>query len=188
MSLLILGLVLWWAVHLLPMGAPALRGRLAAKLGAGPWKGLFSLASLGAIALMVIGYRWAEYSAIYTPPGWGVHLNNLLMLVAVFLFGAGHARGRARRHVRHPMLWSVVVWAAAHLLVRGDLAAVILWGGMAAWALAAMVLSNARDGAWARPAGGTMAGDLRHVVITLVVFAVIALIHWKLAGVRPFPG
>lgn len=188
MSLLILGLIIWWATHTSPLVAPGARNAAIARLGETGWKIFFSLVTLLAIALMVMGYREAEIVQIYLPPAWGVHLNNLLMIVAVFLLGARHAKGRIKRVVRHPMLWALALWSAAHLLVRGDEASVMLFGSLGLWALAAMLATNIRDGAWIRPEGGTMAGDTRHGLITLAVFAVIVLLHWQVFGVRPFPG
>lgn len=187
MILLVLGLAVWTAAHLYKSAAPAGRAALAARLGDGPARGLFAaLIGLG-LVLMIWGYRTAPIVPVYAPPGWGVHLTNLLMLFAIALFGMGMSKGRARSWFRHPMQMGVVVWAASHLLVNGDLRALILFGGLAAWSLANMATINARDGAWVRPAPGPAAGDLRLVVITLVVYAVVTGIHAWL-GVWPFPG
>ena len=76
------------------------------------------------------------------------------MFLAVALMGAGQSKGHARSWLRHPMLTGVLVWAFAHLLVNGDVASLILFGWMAAWALASMALINAREPAWVRPAPG----------------------------------
>ena len=84
--------------------------------------------------LIVIGYRAAPFVAVYTPPAWTIHVNNLAMLGAVLLFGAGHPRGRVRTWLRHPMLTGVIIWALAHLLVNGDLASIVLFGGLGLWA------------------------------------------------------
>ena len=187
MTLLILGLALWWAGHLFPIYAPGARAAAVARLGTGPYKGLFALVALAAIVLMVVGYRQAAFVNLWFPPAWTIHLNNLLMLVSVFLLGARDAKSSARHYIRHPMLWGVAVWAAAHLLVNGDLASVVLFGGLLVWAFVAMAGSNRRDGAWERPPKGDTAGLVRHLVITLAVFAVILGLHWLL-GVRPVPG
>ena len=47
-----------------------------------------------ASVLMVVGFRRAPFVPVYDPPAWGIHLNNLLMLGAVVLMGAGHSKGR----------------------------------------------------------------------------------------------
>ena len=58
-------------------------------------KGVVALASLVGIVLMVIGYRGAEIVPVYTPMAGMGHLNNLLMLVSVYLFGVGGTKGVA---------------------------------------------------------------------------------------------
>lgn len=176
---LILGVALWWVAHLLGRIAPALR----AKAG----RGAVAVAVLVSVALMVWGYRHADFAYLYTPlPGIG-HLNNTLMLVSVFLFGVGGTKGTLYPRMRHPMLWGTVVWATAHLLVNGDLASLILFGGIGLWALVQMAVINAA-GPWARPAAGRgLKGDAMNAVGTLALYAAIAGVH-ILAGHNPFLG
>ena len=125
--------------------------------------------------------------AVYLPPA-ARHLNNLLMLGAVVLFAASAGKSRIFAGMRHPMLTGLLTWAAAHLLVRGDLAAMILFGGLGAWALFSMWLINAREpGDWPDPNRGTRAGDIRLAVISVGVYVGIGLLHGWL-GPWPFPG
>ena len=130
-----------------------------------------------AVVLMVLGYRAAEWVPVYTPlPGMG-HANNTLMLVSLFLFGVGGTKGTLYPKIRHPMLWGVVVWSVAHLLVNGDQASLVLFGGMGLWALVSMVLIN-RSEVWVPPTGGRgLKGDAMNVAGTLVLLGVIAMIH-----------
>jgi len=136
--------------------------------------------------LMIWGYRSAEFIDVWTPPSWTVHLNNLLMLVAVFFLALSHSKGRLRARFRHPMLAAVKIWAVAHLLVNGDLASILLFGGMLAWAVVSVILIN-RAEPWVPPQPGEPKKDVVAVVITLVVYGVIVGIHMAL-GVSPFPG
>jgi uncharacterized membrane protein len=186
MTLLVLGLLLWIGAHTFPRLAPSASSGVTASLGAGPSKGLSAgIIGLG-LVLMVVGYSSAPFTAIYDPPAWTIHLNNLMMLAAVGLFGMGRSKGRARAWLRHPMLTGVVVWAVAHLLVNGDLASLVLFGGLGVWAIGSMVLINATAGPWQHPEPGPLSGDIRLVVIAVVLFAVIAAIHSWL-GYWPFP-
>lgn len=187
MILLLLGLLIWTTAHLFKAALPAARDALTERMGAGPSKGLFAVFIGLGLVLMIWGYRSAPLQPVWTPPAWTVHLNNLMMLVAVAVFGMGNSKGRARSWLRHPMLTGVVIWALAHLLVNGDLASIVLFGGLLLWALSEMSLINARDGAWVRPAPGPAKGDLRLVVIALVLYAAIAGVHAWL-GVNPFGG
>ncbi len=186
MALIILGLALWWGAHLFKRVMPGARGAMEETMGAAS-KGVIALALVVSIVLMVLGYRGAAFTPLYTPPGWTLHLNNLLMLVAVILFGMGSSKGRARSWFRHPMLMGFATWAIAHLLVNGDVASVVLFGGLLLWVPVTMVLINSGDPFWERPAPGQPAGDLRLIIISVVVFAVIGAVHGWL-GPWPFPG
>jgi uncharacterized membrane protein len=185
-ALLIIGMVLWWAAHLFKRVAPAQRAALTERMGEGS-KGIFALTLLVSVVLMVIGYRWMDFIYVYEPPSWGIHLNNLLMLIAIALFGMGNSKGSARSWFRHPMLMGMAVFAIAHLLVNGDLAAIILFGGFLAWAIVEIVTINAAEPAWDRPEPGSASRNIVLVIISLVLFAVIAAIHTWL-GYYPFPG
>jgi uncharacterized membrane protein len=136
---------------------------------------------------MIYGYRTAMPTVLWTLPAWSIHLNNLLMLIAVFVYGMSMSKGRTRAWLRHPQLTAVVIWSVAHLLVNGDLPSLVLFGGLGLWAIANMAAINARDGAWVRPEPGPAKGDLRLVIITLVLYAAIAGVHTWL-GYWPFGG
>ena len=181
MIYLILGLALWVAAHLFKRVAPDLRAQMG---NAG--KALVAVGILAGLGLMALGYKQAEVVNLWYPPTWAVHVNNLLMLVAVFVYGMSATTGRLRGRMRHPQLTAVKIWAVAHLLVNGDLASVVLFGGMLIWAVLEAVMIN-RSQDWVRPEPGAAKKDIILVIITLVMFVVIAGIHMWL-GVRPFPG
>lgn len=181
MTLLIIGLILWTLAHYFKRLMPAQRAALGNK-----GKGLVAIAILAGVLAMIFGYRAAEFIPIWTPPAFMVHINNLLMLAAFFLYGMSATTGRFRGKLRHPQLIAVKVWATAHLLVNGDLASIILFGGLLAWAVGSVILIN-RAGPWDRPEPGPAKKDALLVVITLVMFSLVAGIHAFL-GVWPFPG
>ena len=181
MTYLILGLALWFAGHFFKRALPDMRANMG---NAG--KGVAALVILGALVLMVVGYRQAEFINLWYPPAWTVHLNNLLMLVAVFVYGMSATKGRLRGKMRHPQLIAVKIWAVAHLMVNGDLASVVLFGGLLAWAVIEVIVIN-RSEEWVRPEPGPAKKDILLVVITVVMFLVITFIHNWL-GVWPFPG
>ncbi len=87
-------------------------------------KGVIAGAIVLGMVLMVIGYRAADFIPVYDPPAWTRHLNNLLMVISVILFGVGSSKSPMRAWLRHPMLTGFLLWAVAHLLVNGDLASV----------------------------------------------------------------
>ena len=180
MILLILGLALWIAGHAFKRVLPNLRQRLG-----DPGKGVSAAIILAGVVLMVIGYRGWDADIAYDPPDWGRHLNNLLMLIAVLLFGLGGSKSTFRGSLRHPMLLGLATWAVAHLLANGDWASVVLFGGLGLWALAEMQVINRAEPEWERPEPGTTAGTLRLMAISAVIYLVIAGIHTWL-GYWPF--
>lgn len=187
MWFLIVGIVLWMAAHLFKRLLPGARQKMNLLMGEGPARGAFAGLIFLSIVLMILGYREEPYAPVYAPlPGMG-HLNNLLMLVAIFLSGAGNSKGYARAWLRHPMLWSVVIWVGAHLLVNGDVASIVLFGSMGIWAILEMLLINRTEGAWQRPEPGPIKGDIKLAVISLVLFGIIVGIHIWL-GHNPFLG
>ncbi|WP_085306894.1 NnrU family protein [Planktotalea arctica] len=181
MTLLIAGLILWTVTHYFKRLMPAQRAAMGAK-GRGP----IAILIVVSLLMMIFGYRWAEFISVWSPPSFFTHINNLLMLIAFFVFGMSATTGRLRGKMRHPMLLAVKIWAVAHLLVNGDLASIILFGGMLAWAVGSVILIN-RSEEWNRPAPGDAKKDKLLVIITLVTFTITALIHYAL-GVSPFGG
>ena len=181
MTLLIFGNILWIIAHTFKRLLPNFRNSLG---NAG--KGAVAFLIIISLVLMILGYRSAEYIVVWTPPQFFLHINNLMMVAAVFVFATGHTKGRLRGRLRHPMLTSVKIWALAHLLVNGDLASIILFGSMLAWAAMAVVLINKSE-TWERPEPGEAKKDAVLVVIVLSAYVLVSGIHWAL-GVWPFPG
>ena len=181
MALLILGVLLWCVSHLMKRLPLGLRDAMSDNTR----KRVVTALSLLAVLLMVIGFRGAEVVVLWDPPGFLRGINNLLMLGAVFLVGLGFSRGVLRTKLRHPMLTSVMLWAVAHLLVNGDLASLILFGGLLVWAVVDRALINRDQPVWVPPAPGPVRNDVIYGAVSLVVFAAIAGIHSWL-GYFPF--
>ncbi|KAJ55027.1 membrane protein [Actibacterium mucosum KCTC 23349] len=181
MTLIVVGLILWWSAHLFKRVFPAAR----AKFG-DPFKGIVAIAVVASIVAFVFGYREAEFIPVWTPPAWGQHANNLLMLIGIGLMGLGYTKSRLTGRLRHPMLTGMALWSVSHLLVRGDLAAILMFGGLGIWALVTMMIINATEPGWAISKNGTIAGDVRFVALSVAAFAAIAMAH-SLLGPNPFP-
>jgi uncharacterized membrane protein len=169
---LVLGLALYVGAHFFKRFAPGVRAGMGDK-----GKGLMAGLSLLGVVLMVVGYRAADVLPVYAPlPGMG-HANNALMLISVYLFGVGGTKGILYPKLRHPMLLGALIWSVAHLLVNGDQASIVLFGGIGLWAVVSMVLIN-RAGPWVAPTNGRgIKGDAMNLVGTLVLFGIIAMIH-----------
>ncbi len=184
MTLLILGLILWIAAHYFKRLMPERRAALG-----DTGKGIVAVLLVISLVLMIIGYRGAEFVYVWAPPSFMVHINNLLMLLALWVFGSSAAKGAKiwpANKIRHPQLTAVKIWALGHLLVNGDLASIILFGGLLGWAVGSVILINRAEPDWTPPETAGRATLIRLTVITLVLFVLIALVHTWL-GYYPFP-
>ena len=180
MTLLALGMLLWWAAHLFKRVAPEQRRALG---DAG--KGAVALVVLGSVVLMVLGYRAAEVVPLWSPPGFLVHVNNVLMILAFYLYAASGMKTAITRVIRHPQLTAIKTWAVAHLLVNGDLASAVLFGGMLAWAVVSVIVINRAEPVWVRPEPAPARKEAMAVAGTLIVVGVVMAIHNWL-GVQPW--
>jgi uncharacterized membrane protein len=148
MTMLIAAAAAFLAIHLFVSGT-RLRDVITAKIGEGPYMGLFSLSSVAILVWMGMSYGAAMRgdNAIY----WAAtpalkHAQLALMLIAVLLAvpgimtrnptsvrgggalkDAGVVRGMVRIS-RHPFLWGAAIWAGGHMLVNGDRASLIFFG------------------------------------------------------------
>ena len=185
MLVLLAGLILWAVVHWFPLALPAQRSVLVTRLGEMPYKGLFSILSLVAIALIVVGWQQAPLVKAYVPPFFGNWAISAAIAVSFILFFAPYIPNNLRRFVRHPQLSGVAVWGLAHLLVNGTIRDVLLFGGFALWAIVGIFLANQRDGKWQKPAAVALWKDAVLIGFALVVTGVVFRFHGQLFGVTP---
>lgn len=180
--LLILGILLWSAVHLSKAMTPGVRAGVVARIGEMPYKGLFSLLIVASLVLIVIGWRAMPVSYLYVPPTGLRHLTMLLVPIAVILFISARAPTDIKQFIRHPQLTGVKLWAFAHLLSNGETRSLILFGGLLAWAVLEVIFINRRDGARTKPAKVGMAKTAITVVIGLVLSAALVWGHGYFTG------
>jgi uncharacterized membrane protein len=193
-TLLILGLLLFLGIHALSM-ARRQRASLIARIGEGPYKGLYSLVSLLGIVLIAVGfgrYRAAGYIPVWDPPTWTRHLALLLVWLAFICVAAAYLPGRIKARLKHPMLTGVKIWALAHLLVNGDLGSILLFGSILVWAVLARISAKRRDegpphGAPATQPAGFRNDALAVVIGTVAYVAFVLWLHPLLIGVAVLP-
>lgn len=138
-----------------------LRDALTARLGEKPYRGLFSLASLVGIVWVVYAYRrapliltWGYLAAFRQAAYVLVFIAFLFAVIGILTpspttvgmesrLDPETARGMVRI-TRHPFLWGVGLWAATHLIINGDVAALILFGTFLVLALGGTVAIDAK--------------------------------------------
>lgn len=146
MASISLAAAFWLGLHLIVAGP--LRVRLVGMLGEGPFRGIFSLLSVLGIVWFVFAFRAAPWTPLWpTIPALG-YLAIALVFLAFLLVVLGSSPTNPTatkayrmtdnklpvygitRVTRHPRLCGVSLWGVAHMLVNGNLAALIMFGAV----------------------------------------------------------
>jgi uncharacterized membrane protein len=149
-----------------------LRDAIAGTIGEGPYMGLFSLLSLGAIVWLAMAFNHASaetFTLLWVPEPWWQHAAMTAILLAAILVvlgnvtksptaaggesalaqhddgaTAGDAAKGILRITRHPFLWGVLLWSLAHIAMNGDLSSLIFFGAFAVLAFVGPMLIDAK--------------------------------------------
>ena len=191
MSILLAGLLIFFAVHSVSIFNEPWRDSMVAKLGEWRWKGVYSLLAIIGFVLIVWGYSLARVGPVllYSPPTLLRHVS-ILILVPVFpLLLASYLPGRIQAMTRHPTLVAIKLWALAHLLTNGTLADVILFGSFLAWAVIDRISMKRRTQRFIPGALPSKVNDRIAVLLGLVLYVSFVLwLHTWLIGVSPIAG
>jgi uncharacterized membrane protein len=161
MASLIAACAFFVGIHVVISGSP-LRGVLVARIGERPYQGLFSLLSLAGMVWLVLAYRHAEGTWLWSPPlalRWAAPIIALVafafIVVGLTTPSPTAVGGEARletaepaqgilRVTRHPFLWGVALWALLHLALNGNSTALTLFGSFLLLALIGPLLIDAK--------------------------------------------
>jgi uncharacterized membrane protein len=134
------------------------RGALVARLGRGPFLGVYSI-------LVAIAFLWMNMAYIRAPVieiwphtmtakaiAWFVMIFASVFLVCGAATANPTAVGGERiteprgifKVTRHPILWAVALWALAHMGTTGDVASQVFFGGLALLSLGGMAHIDAK--------------------------------------------
>jgi uncharacterized membrane protein len=218
LSLLVAATAAFLLTHFVS-GTP-LRPALIARLGEWPYRGLYSAVAFATLGAMIWAYAAAPREVLWS----GLrHLPLLVMPLAFVIIACGYyrnptmvgadkllksedpARGMIRV-TRHPLMWGIMLWAAAHILARGELGSLVFFGGffvLAALGTVSIDFRKKENPDWARFAAVTSNVpfvailqkrnrlDWREIgwkrpLIGLAVFFAFFLLHPWIFGVRPY--
>ena len=226
MTDLIITIVIFIVAHMLPAIGPLRRG-IIKTIGKTPYIVGFSLMSLGLLGWVGAAYANAPYIELWVLPRFMLWLPALLMplatilLVAVFTNpnplsialksdGFNENKMGVVAITRHPLLVALVIWAGTHLVVNGDMAALLLFGLFALLGLTGPLSVEKRkkhklgQDEWARLSAATsfmpfwamVAGRARLNIATigwptilagLVLYGALFYLHPEIIGVMPHP-
>lgn len=192
------------------------------KIGSNAYQGIYSIFAIGTAIWMELAYRAAPYVELFRAPPWTRWVPLLIMPIALLFlicsvttrnptmaglekFVTAEPRG-ILRITRHPMLWSFALWGLSHMIANGDIATLVLGGGIATLAILGMIHIDSRrrvtlGEAWAPFAEktslvpfakGNVGHALREIgwlrfVGALVTYGALLHLHKAVIGVSPLP-
>jgi uncharacterized membrane protein len=173
MFLLVVAVLAFGLIQLLPF-LPQSGEAAIQRWGARPGV-VYGAASALSLVLLIAAWRASPALPLYDPPLWSRIAGFLLVLLAFMCLGIFLFRGRLRQLVRWP--WPLAVL----LLTLGDLAGLVLFGGLFLYGAALIAVSWA-DGV--RPSPECRAGhDLLSVLAGVALYGVTTQLHGIVAGV-----
>ena len=184
MNTLILGLVIFFGIHILT--ATPLRTAIVGAIGEKPYKGIFSLISLAGFGLMIWGFGMSRYGPdsaiiVFNPPAWGPMVTPIFVFVALVLIGSSHGKSHIRKMVKQPMSVGVGIWALGHLFSNGNMNEVLLFGSFVAYAIFDVLICTMKGKV--KTFEPTVKSDIKAIVIGGIIFATVLFFHYNLFGV-----
>lgn len=155
-------------------------------LGAGPYKGLYSLLTIAGFIALAWGYaNLKPWIPLADPPSFMRHIAMALMIPAMVLIVAAYVpTGFIKKVVKHPMLTAVKIWALAHLLVNWDIGSLILFGSFLMFGVIDRIALKRRGDAGAAEATPNVVGDLIALAVGLALYGVLVYeLHYVLFGI-----
>ena len=170
MTMLVLATAVFLATHFIT--STPLRPALVSAMGEWPYRGAYSTIALITLVWMAWAYAGAPREQLWTGSR---EIPYVLMPLAFVLIACGYWRNPTMvgadkllksedpargiiRITRHPIMWGLMLWAAAHIVARGDLKSLVFFGGFLLLALVGTLSMDARKRAnldWGRFAAVT---------------------------------
>jgi len=150
MLLFILGLLLFFGIHMLPF-YPEYRSQLIEKIdsdtidGEGMYKIIFGVISLLGLIFVGIGKGSMGFTSLWDIPAFFRYIAVIFILLSFILMVAAYLPNNIKRYVPHPMLTGVIIWGVTHLIINGDVASIILFGSFVVYSVVAIKLINKRE-------------------------------------------
>lgn len=209
------------------LSSGAIRSAITGVIGEGPFRAIYSVLMIAALVWMIGAYNAAPYQRVWDVGLFGPPVILIVMYFAIFFFLCSVTTRNptligmdALHHevapgkgiyaiVRHPMLAAFALWAGAHLFVRGDIGAILFFGGFWVLATFGMVhIDNRRranaDDAWRAFEAGTCRTPFKailqdrrslvmrdvgwwRILVATVLYLAVLYVHENIFGMNLFP-
>ena len=180
MTVLILGVTLFFGIHMLP--SLPLKLGLVERFGEKPYKLGFSVVSLTGLGLTVYGFKLSEFVPLWDPLSWGRTATYWVMPIAIVLLCAADVPNNLKRVVRHPMLLGLTLWGATHLAANGDLANTIVFTSFVVYSTLDIALVE-MTGRYKAKAAVSIGWDVAVVLAGLALTGLLFYFHESISGI-----
>ena len=187
------------------ISSTALRGRLIAAVGEKLYLGLYSLAAAATLGWMIYTYYHAPFSSLWYVPALryvplaimpfalilivcGVLTRNPAVVGQERLLERDHAVHGILRVTRHPLMWGVALWAASHVLARGDAASGVFFGTFLVLALVGTAMSDRRKARALGERWQHFATTTSHVPFAAIASGRTAFVPGEIGWTKPILG
>jgi uncharacterized membrane protein len=177
MQNLILGVVLFGGAHFASIVFPGFSKHLQSRFGRGAYMGIYSLVSVAGLWFLARGYLDGKAGGVsgdqlYQPWLGARHIMMTLVLIGFVFIFSNSSKGYIAKTLRNPFSIGIALWSIGHLLVNGEIYAVVIFGLFLTISILDIALNEMRG---QRPTfTPNWKHDLRSVVVGLVLFAVFA--------------
>ena len=191
MIVLIIGLVIFFGMHLVPV--TGVKSSLIERMGEKKYQSIFSIISLVGFIIIIYGfslidtcnsmmadcetdnfYLWDSFE-------YSKEISFLLMPISIILIVASQMKSNIKKVVRHPMLIGVLIWSFVHLLSTGDLRSIILFASFGAFSIIDIIFTRktAEQGI-----SFSILNDVVVIVVGLVLYSIILYFHEYVSGLQ----
>jgi len=191
MIVLIIGLVIFFGMHLVPV--TGVKSSLIERMGEKKYQSIFSIISLVGFIIIIYGfslidtcnpmmadcetdnfYLWDSFE-------YSKEISFLLMPISIIFIVASQMKSNIKKVVHHPMLIGVLIWSFVHLLSTGDLRSIILFASFGAFSIIDIIFTRktAEQGI-----SFSILNDVVVIVVGLVLYSIILYFHEYVSGLQ----
>src|SRR5688500_1184359 len=195
MEMLVLATLVFLATHFVT--STPLRPALVNAMGERPYRGAYSLVGAIARIWMIGAYAGAPREPLFSGAR---ELSFAVMPLAFILIACGYWRNPTMvgadkllksedpargviRITRHPIMWGVMLWAAAHIVARGDTKGLVFFGSFLLLAALGTLAMDARKRA--NPDWPRFAAVTSHVPFVAIAQGRNRLVWREIGWLRP---
>jgi uncharacterized membrane protein len=198
MEMLVAATVVFLATHFVT--STPIRAKLVGAMGEWPYRGLYSAVAFVTLGWMIWAYAAAPHQVLWIGPREAAYV---LMPLAFILVACGYWRNPTMvgadkllksedpargiiRITRHPIMWGLMLWAAAHIIARGDSKGLVFFGGFLVLALVGTLAMDARKRA--NPDFVRFAAVTSHIPFVAIAQGRNRLVWREIGWLRPAIG